>query len=116
MRTRRGAARHKAKKRLSKAVKGFWGNRGKLHRVAKETLRRAWRTGFIHRRTKKRDMRRLWITRLSAATRARGTNYSQFIAGLKKADVTLNRKVLSELAISEPEDFSRIVELAESGD
>lgn len=112
MRTRKGAARHRTKKRLSRAVKGYWGGRSKLNRVARETLRRAWRYGWIHRRTKKRVMRRLWITRLSAAVRMRDMNYSRFISGLKKANVALNRKVLSELAISDPTDFDSIVELA----
>ncbi len=91
-----------------------WGGRGRLYRVAKETLRRAWRYSWIHRRQKKRDFRRLWITRLNAAVRMRGLNYSRFMQGLKRANVALNRKILADLAINDPEDFSHIVELAKS--
>jgi large subunit ribosomal protein L20 len=97
-----------------RAVKGYWGARGNRIRAANETLRRAWRYSWMHRRTKKRDMRRLWITRITAAVRARDLNYSRFISGLRKADVALNRKMLSELAISDPTDFDAIVELAKS--
>ena len=114
MRTRKGAARRKARKRLLKAARGYWGGRGRLYRVAKETLRRAWRYSWIHRRQKKRDFRRLWITRLNAAVRMRGLNYSRFMQGLKRANVALNRKILADLAINDPEDFSHIVELAKS--
>jgi len=114
MRTRKGAARHRAKKRLSRAVKGYWGAKSRLRRAAHEALRRAWRYSWVHRRTKKRDMRSLWITRISAATRSRGTSYSRFMAGLKSANVVLNRKVLSEIAISDPSDFDHIVQAAGS--
>ncbi len=112
MRTRKGAARHKRKKRVLKAAKGFWGGRSKLYRTAKETLRRAGRYSWIHRRLKKRDFRRLWIARINAAVRMRGMNYSRFVAGLKRANVELNRKMLSELAISDPAGFDQIVLVA----
>ena len=85
-----------------------------MYRAAKETVRRAWRFGWVSRRQKKRDFRSLWITRLTAAARMRGLSYSRFMLGLKRADVTLNRKVLSDLAISDPAAFDRIVELAQS--
>ncbi len=114
MRTRKGAARRRKKKRILKAAKGNWGGRSKLYRVAKENLRRAWRYSWIHRRRKKRDFRRLWIIRLNAAVRMRGLNYSRFIAGLKRANIELNRKVLAELAISDPETFDHIARVAGS--
>lgn len=112
MRTRNGVAKHRSKVRLLKAVKGFWGGRSKLSKVPREALRRAWRYAWRDRRAKKRTMRQLWITRLSAALAMRDMNYSRFMAGLRKAGITLNRKVLSELAISSPSDFDQIVDLA----
>ncbi len=81
-------------------------------RSAKETVRRAWWYGRIHRRAKKRDFRRLWIIRISAGTRMRGMNYSRFMAGLKRASVELNRKVLANMALTDPPAFDHLVELA----
>jgi len=115
MRTRTGVARHKRRKRILKAAKGNWGGRSRLFRAAKETVRRAWRYSWIHRRQRKRDFRRLWITRLNAAVRMRGLNYSRFAAGLKRARIELNRKVLADLAITDPEAFDHIVRLARAG-
>jgi len=112
MRTKTGVPRRKRRKRLLKAARGFRGARGKLYRTAKETLMRAWRYGRIHRRKKKGDFRRLWITRISAAARMRGLSYSSLMNGLKKANVELNRKVLAELALNDPDAFDRVVELA----
>jgi len=112
MRTRKGAARRKKRKRILKAARGYWGSRGKLYRVAKETLSRAWRYGRIHRRQKKRDFRKLWIVRINAAARMRGISYSKLMAGLKKADIGLNRKSLAELALSDAEAFDLLVEEA----
>jgi len=112
MRTRKGAARRRKRKRLLKAAKGYRGGRSKLYRAAKETLRRAWRYAWIHRRRRKRDFRRLWITRLSAAARSRGLSYSRFMAGLKRAKVELNRKILADLAITDPGAFDHIARLA----
>lgn len=112
MRARKGAARNKAKKRLFKKVEGFVGGRRKLLRTAKETLLRAGMFAFRDRRAKKRSFRRLWITRLSAAAEMRGLRYSRLIHGLKLANIKLDRKSLSELAIFEPETFDAIVNLA----
>jgi len=112
MRTTKGAARHKKKKRTLKAARGYKAGRSKLYRQAKESLMRAWRYSWAHRRQKKREFRKLWITRINAAARMRGMNYSRLIGGLKKAEVELNRKVLADLAITDPAAFDHITELA----
>ncbi len=109
MRARKGAARNQAKKRLFRRVKGFVGGRRRLLRTAKETLLRAGVFAFRDRRAKKREFRKLWITRLSAAAEMRGLRYSRLIHGLKLANVGLDRKSLSELAIHDPEVFDAIV-------
>jgi large subunit ribosomal protein L20 len=113
-RVRKGAARRQAKKRLFRAVKGHRGAAGRTYRLAKEALVRAQVNARISRRRRKRDFRGLWITRLSAACRARGIRYSQLINGLKKANITLNRKVLSEIAIADAAGFDAIVEQAKA--
>ncbi len=114
MRTTKGAARNKAKKRLFKKVKGFTGGRSKLLRTAKETLVRAEAYAFRDRRVRKREFRRLWITRLSAAAAEHGLRYSQLIHGLTKANIELDRKVLSEMAINDPAAFAAVVEQAKA--
>ena len=111
-RVRKGAARHRAKKRILKAVKGHRGSAGRLYRLAKEATVRADVNARIDRKRRKRDFRGLWIIRLSAACRQRGIRYSQFIDGCKKADIQLNRKVLSEIAIADSKGFDAIVEAA----
>lgn len=108
-RVRKGAARRQAKKRILKAVKGHRHPRGKLYRLAKEAATRAEVNARIDRKRRKRDFRGLWIIRLSAACRARDLRYSQFINGCKKADIALNRKMLSEIAIDDPAGFDAIV-------
>jgi large subunit ribosomal protein L20 len=107
-----GAARHRKKKRLFKRVKGFHGSAGRNWRLAQEFAVRADCNAYRDRRARKRDFRKLWITRLSAACKMRGIAYSRFIFGLQAADVELNRKVLSEMAIFFPLDFDAIVEIA----
>jgi large subunit ribosomal protein L20 len=109
MRARKGAARNKAKKRLFRAAEGFVGGRRRLLRSAKETLLRAGMFAFRDRRTKKRNFRKLFITRLSAAAEMRGLRYSRLIHGLHLAQIGLDRKSLSELAIHDPETFDAIV-------
>jgi large subunit ribosomal protein L20 len=109
MRTTKGAARNKAKNRLFKKTKGYTGGRGTLLRSAKETLVRAEAYAFRDRRVKKREFRKLWIIRINAAARERGLRYSEFIAGLKKAQIDLDRKTLSEIAIHDPAAFDAIV-------
>lgn len=112
MRTTKGAARNKAKKRLFKKVKGFVGGRRRLLRTAKESLVRAGVYAFRDRRVRKRDFRRLWIIRINAAAREHGLRYSELIAGLKKANIELDRKMLSEMAINDPDGFAAVIELA----
>lgn len=112
MRTRRGYTRRRRVNRILRAARGYRGARGKQFRSAKETLRRAWWFGRAHRRDKKGDFRRLWIARINAATRMRGISYSRFIAGLKKANVALNRKVLANLALTDTQVFDELVDLA----
>ena len=109
MRARKGAARNKAKKRLFKAVEGFVGGRRRLLRTAKETLLRAGVFAFRDRRAKKRDFRKLFIIRVTAAAEMRGLRYSRLIHGLRLANIKLDRKSLSELAIHDPETFDAIV-------
>lgn len=114
MRVRKGAARRRAKKRLFKEASGNFGGRGSLLRTVKETVIRSRVYAYRDRRVRKREFRALWITRITAACRERGTNYSQFINGLTKAGITLNRKSLSELAISQPQVFDEIVKAAQA--
>ena len=109
MRTTKGAARAKAKRRLFKKVKGFRGGRGGMYRTAKETLVRAGVYAFRDRRVRKREFRKLWIIRINAACRERGLRYSEFIHGLDKANLGLDRKSLSEMAIADPAGFDSVV-------
>ena len=114
MRTIKGAARRQAKRRLFRKASGFVGGRHRLYRTAKETLARAGVYAFRDRRDRKRTMRQLWIIRLNAAVRELGLRFSQFVHGLTLAKIELDRKVLSDLAISDPEAFAQIVELAKT--
>ncbi|MFH1615449.1 MAG: 50S ribosomal protein L20 [Planctomycetota bacterium] len=111
-RVRKGAARRQSKKRILKSVKGHRGAAGRQIRLAKEAAVRADINARIGRRQRKRDFRGLWIIRLSAACRARGIRYSSFINGCKKANIALNRKMLSEIAIADPRGFDAIVQAA----
>lgn len=111
-RARRGAARRQSKVRVFKAAKGYRGSRRKQWRRVQEAVIRAGVYGYRDRRQKKRDFRRLWITRVTAACEMRGVKYSRFIAALKAANISLNRKMLSEIAIAAPADFDAIVEKA----
>lgn len=107
-----GAARHRKKVRTLKAARGFRGAPGNHWRQAQESIRRARVNAYRGRRLRKRDFRALWVIRLAAACRARGMNYSRFIFALEKAEIRLNRKVLSEVAIHSPADFDALVEIA----
>ena len=114
MRAKKGAARTRSKKRLFKKVEGFVGGRRRLLKSAKETLLRAGMFAFRDRRAKKRDFRKLFIIRLTAAAEMRGLRYSRLIHGLKLAGIKLDRKSLSELAIFDPETFDAVLNLARS--
>ncbi|HMP72662.1 MAG TPA: 50S ribosomal protein L20 [Kiritimatiellia bacterium] len=105
-------ASRKRRNRRLKLAKGFYGARSKLYRTATEAVDRAMVMGFEHRKLKKRDYRGLWIQRLSAACKLNDISYSRLIDGLTKANVKLNRKMLSELAIHDPEGFAKIVSIA----
>ena len=114
MRSSYGAACRRKKKRLFKAAKGYFLGRRTLYRTVKETVHRAWMFSTRDRKTRKREFRRLWITRINAATRQRGFKYSRFMEGLKAAGIDINRKMLSELAIHEPAAFDKLVEIAKA--
>jgi len=111
-RIKRGTVTKKRHKRLLKQTKGFWGQRKNIFKRAHETLLRAWAFAFKSRKLYKRDMRSLFITRITASVRPHGTSYSKFIHGLKLANIGLNRKMLSQLSIFEPNAFSQIVEIS----
>ena len=112
MRTTKGAARNRAKNRLFKKAKGYVGGRRRLLRTAKENLVRAGVYAYRDRRNRNRDFRRLWIIRINAAVRALGLRYSEFIAGLEKANIELDRKVLADMAVADPQGFEAVVALA----
>ncbi len=109
MRAKSGAARTRRKKKLFQRVKGFVSGRRRLLRTAKETLLRAGVFAYRDRRTKKREFRKLWITRISAAAEMRGMKYSRLVQGLRLARIGLDRKSLSELAIHDPETFDAVL-------
>ena len=109
MRTLKGSARTRAKRRLFRRAKGFVGGRRRLIRTVKESLLRSGVAAYRDRRTRKRNFRQLWIIRVNAAVRERGLRYSEFINGLKKAGIELDRKSLSEMAIHDPPAFDAVV-------
>jgi len=111
-RVRKGAAKTQARKRLLRAARGYYGVRSKHQYQAQINLVRAGAQAFEGRKLRKRDMRALWITRITAACRMRGTRYSLFINGMRMAGITLNRKMLSNLAIEEPKVFDDLVATA----
>src|SRR6185437_15066286 len=113
-RVKRGVTAHAKHKKVYKAVKGHYGRRKNTIRVAKQSMEKAQQYAFRDRKRKKRTFRALWIQRINAAVRPFGLNYSKFIDGLSKAGVMVDRKVLSELAISEPTAFGAIVEKAKA--
>ncbi len=111
-RVKRGVTTHRRHKKILKMAKGYRGSKSKLYRVANQQVMKSGQYAYIHRRLKKRDFRKLWIARINAAARDNGTTYSRMMHGLKVAGVDINRKVLAELAISDPSGFSALAELA----
>ena len=107
-------ATRKRRIRVLKLATGYFGAKSKLFRTANEAVMKSLTYAYAGRKQKKRDFRRLWITRISAAAKLNGINYSQFMNGLKKAGIEMNRKMLSEIAISDPEAFSALVEKAKA--
>lgn len=110
MRVKGASQSNQKRKKLFKLTKGYWGQRKNVYRRAREAYLAALSRAYTDRKRKKRDFRRLWITRISAAVRAEGMTYSVFMNGLKKAGITLNRKMLSEMAIHDPAGFSALVQ------
>ncbi len=104
----------KRRNKVLRLAKGYYGSKSKLFKPAKQAVMKSGNYAYIGRKQKKRDFRRLWITRISAACKLNGINYSQFINGLKKAGIELNRKMLSEIAIADPEGFAALVEKAKA--
>jgi large subunit ribosomal protein L20 len=113
-RVKRGMARHARHKKVLKLAKGYRASNSKLYRVANEQLLHSMYYAFAHRRKKKGDFRKLWITRINAAARSNGLSYSTMIHGLKKAGVEVNRKVLADLAVSDAAAFNKFAEVAKS--
>ena len=107
-------ATRKRRNKVLKLAKGYWGAKSKHFKMAKEAVMKSGNYAYIGRRLKKRDFRKLWITRISAACKMNGMNYSTFMNGLKKAGITLNRKMLSEIAINDAAGFTAIVEKAKA--
>ena len=104
----------KRRNKTLKLAKGYWGNKSRHFKMAKQQVMKSGNYAFIGRKQKKRDFRRLWITRISAACKINGMNYSTFMNGLKKANVQLNRKMLSEMAINDAAAFAKLAETAKA--
>jgi len=114
-RVKRGTTTHARHKKVLEQSKGFRGRTSTTYRAAKERLEKSLQYAYRDRRNKKRTFRRLWITRINAAARLDGMSYSELIHGLNKAEVEVNRKMLAEIAVSDPEGFRRFVEIAREG-
>ena len=102
------------RRKVLKAARGYWGAKSKHFKMAKQAVMKSGNYAYVGRKQKKRDFRKLWITRISAAAKANGMNYSTFMCGLKKAGIELNRKMLAELAVNDKEAFAAIVEKAKA--
>ncbi len=111
-RVKRGVKARRRRNKILKEASGFYGGRSKIFRRAAEAVRKSWAHAYVGRKRKKRDFRRLWIVRVNAAARQNGLSYSKLIRGLKIAGVELDRKVLAELAVKDPNAFSQVVETA----
>ena len=113
-RVKRGSNRRKHRQKVLKLAKGFRGTKSKLYRSAMESVDRALLYAYRDRRQRKRQFRRLWVTRINAAARLNGTTYSRLIAGLSKSGIEVDRKILAELAVSQPEAFAELAERAKA--
>lgn len=114
-RVKRGNVARKRRKKILKLAKGYRGSHSKLFRTANQQVMKALRNAYRDRRKRKRDFRRLWITRINAAARQNGISYSQLIGQMKKANIQINRKMLAQLAVLDPASFQKVVELANQG-
>ena len=113
-RIKRAVNAHKKRRKILKLAKGFWGAKSKQFRAANEQVMRSLRYAYIGRKLRKRDFRRLWITRINAATRLNGMSYSTFINGLKRAGVEVNRKMLADMAVHDAGGFAQLVDVAKN--
>ena len=111
-RVKRGVNDKKRHNNILKQAKGYFGAKSKLYRTANQAVMKSLNYSYIGRKQRKRDFRKLWITRINAAARINGMSYSKFINGLKKANININRKMLSEMAINDPEGFAKLVQIA----
>ena len=111
-RIKRAVNAQKKRRKVMKLAKGYWGAKSKQYRAASEQVARSLRYAFTGRKLRKRDFRSLWITRINAAARLNGMSYSTFINGLKKQNITVNRKMLADLAVNDPAAFAKLVEIA----
>ncbi len=111
-RIKRGVTKHRRHKKILKEARGFHGSSHRNYKWAKEALMHAWSHAYRHRRERKQEFRSLWIVRIGAACRAEGMPYNQFIHGLKLADIELDRKILADIAVRDPEAFSKLIETA----
>jgi large subunit ribosomal protein L20 len=111
-RAKRGFKARRRRNRILNHAEGYFGSRHKLFAFAQEVVRKAWVYAYIGRRLRRRDFRRLWITRINAGARMNGTSYSRLISGLKKANIALDRKILADLAVADPGTFTAIVKTA----
>lgn len=111
-RAKRGFKARRRRNRILNHAEGFWGSRSRLFAIANEVVHKAWQYGYISRRLRKRDFRRLWIARINAGARALGTTYSRIIGGLSGANITIDRKILADLAVADTAAFAAIVKLA----
>lgn len=114
MRVKGGTVTRQRRKKWLKEAKGYWGHKSIGYKVAKQAVVKSWTYAFRDRKQVKREFRKLWISRINAAAREQGVSYSQLMNGIKKAEIQINRKMLSELAIQQPQAFSEIVKLAQN--
>ncbi len=113
-RVKRAVNAQKKRRKVMKLAKGYFGAKSKQYRAATEQVRRSLRFAYVGRKLRKREFRRLWITRINAATRLNGMSYSVFMNGLKKANIDLNRKMLADLAVNDPAGFAKLVEMVKN--
>ena len=114
MRIKRSVNALKKRRKILKSAKGYFGAKSKLYRVARQAVMKSQNYAYVGRKLKKRDFRSLWITRINAAARLNGLNYSKFMSGLKKNGIDLNRKVLAEIAVNDPAAFTALCEKAKA--
>lgn len=114
MRIKRGVNAVKKRRKILKLAKGYFGSKSKLYRVARQAVMKSLSYAYVGRKAKKRDFRKLWIARINAAARMNGLSYSKFMNGLKKADITLNRKILADMAVNDAQGFTALCEKAKA--